>query len=179
MKAIDPKRFLPSSISKETADFNQGIHEIISSVPPTYTLPPQQIRDDREAGKGLWPVTRLEEVQDWSAPGTDGEVPLRVYIPDTVKGVYLHIHGGGFMLGRAHQSDVGLVRLAQECQVATCSVDYRLAPEDPYPAGPDDCENAALWLVEKVKKEFGTAVCRSGKPAAGSLYHRNPGPVAG
>ena len=95
MNAIDPKVFLPASISKETAEFNQGIHEIISSVPPTYTQPPQQIRDDREAGKGLWPVTKLDVVQDWAAPGPERDVPLRVYIPETVKGVYLHIHGGG------------------------------------------------------------------------------------
>jgi len=168
LNTIDPKVFLPASISKETVEFNQGIHEIISVVPPTYTQPPQQIRDDREAGKGLWPVTKLDVVQDWSAPGIDRDVPLRVYIPDTVKGVYLHIHGGGFMLGRAHQSDEGMVRLAQECQVATCSVDYRLAPEDPYPAGPDDCENAALWLVENAKKEFGTDVVIIGGESAGA-----------
>jgi acetyl esterase len=168
MNTIDPKVFLPASISKETAEFNQGIHEIISAVPPTYTQPPQQIRDDREAGKGLWPVTKLDVVQDRSAPGPDGDIPLRVYIPETVKGVYLHIHGGGFMLGRAHQSDVGLVKLADECQVATCSVDYRLAPEDPYPAGPDDCENAALWLIENAIKEFGTDVVIIGGESAGA-----------
>jgi len=168
MDAIDPKLFLPESISKETAEFNQGIHKIISSVPPTYTLPPQQIRDDREAGKGLWPVAKLDVVQDWAAPGPGGDVPLRVYTPDTVKGVYLHIHGGGFMLGRAHQSDVGMVRLAEACQVATCSVDYRLAPEDPYPAGPDDCEAAAHWLVENARKKFGTEVIIIGGESAGA-----------
>ena len=102
MNTIDPKVFLPASISKETAEFNQGIHEIISAVPPTYTQPPQQTRDDQEAGKGLWPAIKLDVVQDWSAPGHEGDVPLRVYIPETVKGVYLHIYGGGFMLGRAH-----------------------------------------------------------------------------
>jgi len=168
MNRIDTKLFLPESISRETAEFNQGIHDVISSVPPTYTLPPQQIRDDREAGKGLWPVTRLDEVKDWSVTGPRGDVALRVYIPDTVKGVYLHIHGGGFVLGRAHHADVGMVRLAKACQVATCSVDYRLAPEAPYPAGPDDCENAALWLVENAKREFGTGEIIIGGESAGA-----------
>lgn len=168
MDPIDPKLFLPESISLETAEFNRGIHAQISSVPPTYTLPPQQIRDDREAGKGLWPVTRLDEVEDWSAPGPDGDIPLRVYRPDTVKGVYLHFHGGGFMLGRAHHADVGMVRLAGACQVATCSVDYRLAPENPYPAGPDDCLSAARWLVEHAQKEFGTDVIIIGGESAGA-----------
>ena len=72
------------------------------------------------------------------------------------------------MLGRAHQSDVGMVNLAEECQVATCSVDYRLAPEDPYPAGLDDCETAALWLIENAKKEFGTDVVIIGGESAGA-----------
>ena len=168
MKPIDPTLFLPASISRETAALNQEIHELVSAAPPTYTLPPQQVRDDREAGKGLWPVTRLDEVEDWSAPGPDRDIPLRVYIPDTVKGVYLHFHGGGFMLGRAHHADVAMVRMARESQMATCSVDYRLAPEDPYPAGPDDCENAALWLVENAKKEFGTDVIVIGGESAGA-----------
>lgn len=168
METIDPKVFLPASISRETAEFNQDIHQLITAVPPTYTLPPQQIRDDREAGKGLWPVTKLDKVKDWSAPGPVGDVPLRVYTPETVKGVYLHIHGGGFMLGCAHHSDVGMVKLADTCNVATCSVDYRLAPEDPYPAGPDDCEAAALWLIENAKKEFGTDTLIIGGESAGA-----------
>ena len=166
MNGIDPKLFEPESISRETAEFNQDIHERISSLPPTYTLPPQQTRDDREAGKGLWPVTKMDEVEDWSVPGPEGDVPLRVYIPETVKGVYLHIHGGGFVLGRAHHADVGMVRMARECRVATCSVDYRLAPENPYPAGADDCERAAIWLVENAKKEFGTDVVVIGGESA-------------
>jgi len=81
--------------------------------------------------------------------------------------VYLHLHGGGWVLGSSHQQDVGLWRLANEAQVAVVSVDYRLAPEHPYPAGPDDCEAAALWLVESAAREFGTERLVIGGESAG------------
>ena len=68
--------------------------------------------------------------------------------PEVVDGVYLHFHGGGMTLGSAlAMDDRNWDR--QVCNVAVVSVDYRLAPEHPFPAGPDDCEAAALWLVEQ------------------------------
>jgi acetyl esterase/lipase len=82
--------------------------------------------------------------------------------------VYLHIHGGGFMLGRAYQYDEMMAAIAGACQVATVSVDYRLAPEDPYPAGPDDCETAAVWLAENAASEFGTDRLIIGGESAGA-----------
>ncbi len=168
MKTLDPALFLPKSIDEETRNFNDAIHKLLSAMPRTYTLSPQQIRDDREAGKGLWTVTRLDEVQDRFVPGPFGEIPIRVYVPEKVRGVYLHIHAGGFILGRAHHADIGLVSLANRCDVATFSVDYRLAPEDPYPAGPDDCEAAAVWLAENAKQAFGTEVLLIGGESAGA-----------
>jgi len=140
----------------------------LSVVPGTYSLTPQQIREDREAGKGLWPVTRLDEVQNRSVPGNSGEILIRIYVPEKIRGVYLHFHAGGFMIGRAHHADIGLVSLANSCDIVTCSVDYRLSPENPYPAGPDDCESAAVWLVENAKQTFGTEVLLIGGESSGA-----------
>ena len=70
----------------------------------------------------------------------------RIIAPAEPKGVYLHIHGGGWTWGTADEQDPWLDRLAERCGLAVVSVEYRLAPEDPYPAAPDDCEAAALWL---------------------------------
>ena len=72
---IDPAMFLPESIDKETAQFNEGIHAVLSRLPPTYTQPPQAIRDARERGEGLWPTRRLEEVGDRFIPGPAGILP--------------------------------------------------------------------------------------------------------
>ncbi|MBP1325386.1 acetyl esterase/lipase [Leucobacter exalbidus] len=69
----------------------------------------------------------------------------------------MEIHTGGFYLGSAAGSDVRNRRLVDALGVAVVSVDYRLAPEDPWPAAPDDCETAALWLAEHAEARFGTS----------------------
>ena len=94
-------------------------------------------------------------------------MPCRVFLPETVQGVYLHLHGGGWVLGRAHHSDVRNERIMQNCGVAIVSVDYRLAPEDPFPAGPDDCEAVAAWLAKNVAAEFGSDKLLIGGESAG------------
>jgi acetyl esterase len=167
-KIPDPLQFRRESIDQETTRFNEGIQRILSKVPPTYTLAPQTLRDARERGEGLWPMKRLKEVEDRSIPGPAGKILLRVCLPEEVKGVYLHIHGGGFMLGRAHHADEDCFKIARACQVATVSVDYRLAPENPFPAGLDDCEALACWLVKHMGAEFGTDRLLIGGESAGA-----------
>jgi acetyl esterase len=167
---LRPELFGPGAIDKETSDFNDTIEKLLSKMPPTYTQRPQNIRDARERGDGLWPTARRNDVEDRYIDGPEGKVLLRVYVPESPQGVYLHIHGGGFMLGRAHQSDEPCFRLANSCRVATVSVDYRLAPEDPYPAGLDDCEAAAVWLAGNMTSEFGVnRLLIGGESAGGNL----------
>ena len=57
--------------------------------------------------------------------------------------------------------------VADSCNVAIVSVDYRLAPEHPYPAGPDDCEAAAVWLLEHAQREYGSDRLLIGGESAG------------
>jgi acetyl esterase/lipase len=94
-------------------------------------------------------------------------VPVRIFAPPTIDAVYLHIHGGGFAIGVAAMNDVSNSEIAKTCNFAVVSVDYRLAPEHPYPAGPDDCEAVARWLVENSQSEFGTAKLLIGGESAG------------
>lgn len=88
----------------------------------------------------------------------DRTVPLRIHAPADrlATGVLLEIHGGGFYMGSAAASDVRNRQLADALGIAVASVDYRLAPENPWPAAPDDCETAALWLAEHAQDRFGT-----------------------
>ncbi|MBW2062061.1 MAG: alpha/beta hydrolase [Deltaproteobacteria bacterium] len=161
--------FDPEAVAPETAKFNERLEKILAAAPPTYTMAPQEIRDLREAGKSVWgPIKRLDEAEDRVVPGPAGEVPIRVFTPETVNGVYLHIHGGGFMLGRAYHNDEAHAEIAKRCCVAVISVDYRLAPENPYPAGADDCEAAAVWLAERAKSEFGSDRLLIGGESAGA-----------
>lgn len=128
---------------------------------------------DRASGRGpgSWEelrAARLAAAAPASSPfpaveelvGADGRsVPVRIHTPGqrSPAGVVLEMHGGGFYLGSAAGSDDRNRQLADALGVAVVSVDYRLAPEHPWPAAPEDCETAALWLVEHAPERFGTA----------------------
>jgi len=88
--------------------------------------------------------------------GPGGDLQLRIFRPDTIRAVVLDIHGGGWSLGTAASSDPINDIMARSCKAAVVSVDYRLAPEYPFPACIEDCKAAAKWLVDNSKKEFGT-----------------------
>lgn len=98
----------------------------------------------------------LLPAQEFSLPG-HAEFTVRVIRPEAaIKGVYLHIHGGAFMHGSAAMGDAASTALARDLQIATVSVNYRLAPQHSHPSAVDDCVNAALWLVQRAKSEFGS-----------------------
>ena len=169
MKLIDPRVFDPENIDFETAELNSKIEKELSALPPIYTFKPSDIRAARAAGNSIWgPIRHVAEAQDRMIAGPAGEIRLRVFVPDEIQAVYLHMHGGGFMLGQADHFDEMLNAVAQKCHVAVVSVDYRLAPENPYPAGPDDCEAAAVWLVENGPAEFGSKKLFIGGESAGA-----------
>ena len=88
--------------------------------------------------------------------GPGGDLQLRIFKPDTIRAVVLDIHGGGWSLGTAQSMDPMNDIMARTCKVAVVSVDYRLAPEYPFPACIEDCKAAARWLVNNSVKEFGT-----------------------
>jgi len=96
-------------------------------------------------------------------------VPCRVFRPDgRARGVYLHFHGGGMITGSPEMNDIPNRELARQFGLAVVSVDYRLAPEHPYPAGPDDGLAVARWLVEHAEREFGSGRLVAGGESAGA-----------
>jgi acetyl esterase/lipase len=166
---IDPALFRPEAISAEAAAFNAQVEAMLKDVTPTWQRDPQEVRDEREGGQGIFgPLVLSDEAQTRTLSTHTGEVPVRMFIPDRIEGVFLHIHGGGWVLGRAHHGDLRLLALSQRHNVAVVSVDYRLAPEHPYPAAPDDCEGVAQWLVENGRSEFGADRFVLGGESAGA-----------
>lgn len=109
------------------------------------------------------------------APATEelaGDVPVRIITPaDAPCGVLLDIHSGGFYMGAASDNDVRNRALADRLGVAVVSVDYRLAPEHPWPAAPDDCETVAKWLAESAEARFGTGRLVIGGVSGGDAGH--------
>ena len=168
---LDPKLFSPEAIDADTRRANETLEKLLAQTPAIHTQTPQAIRAAREAGQGMWgPIVRLPHADTRAISGPAGELPLRVLRPRSVpvRGVYLHIHGGGHVLGSHDAQDVALHQLAERTGAVCVSVGYRLAPEHPYPAGPDDCEAAALWLVENARREFGSERLAIGGESAGA-----------
>lgn len=122
---------------------------IEKGVPPTHTLTPAQARAfyrDRRAFTQPEPPA-MAEVRELRA----GEVPLRLYRPAGTSGsellpVLVYFHGGGWTIGDLDTHDVLCRQLAQASGAAVVSVDYRLGPEQRFPAAVDDCVAATRWV---------------------------------
>jgi len=96
-------------------------------------------------------------------------VGCRVFRPNQpTRGVYLHLHGGGLIAGTPRMSDPANSHLCQHLGVVVVSADYRLAPENPYPAAPDDAFAVACWLIDNAKAELGSARLLIGGESAGA-----------
>jgi acetyl esterase/lipase len=139
----------------ETREFNTELERLLATMPSVHTVLPEETRRARREGTGIYPAPVFLPNARWlQIDGPAGKLPLRVIPPEAEsRGVFLHFHGGGWTLGESDMQDVRLRRLAQETGLTVVSVGYRLAPEHPYPAGPDDCEAAALWLLGEAGKE--------------------------
>ena len=97
-------------------------------------------------------------------------ISVRIFRPDTILAVVMEIHGGGWCVGSAKEDDQQNDVLARTCKVAVISVDYRLSPENVYPAQVDDCENILLWLLKNVRSRFGVEkIILSGESAGANL----------
>jgi acetyl esterase len=161
--------FRPEAIADDTAKLNEMLVSLMTGLPDWWNVGAETAREARRQGRGPFPAPILSpRARTIIIPGRDGnEIPLRIIAPDRPRGVYLHIHGGGWVLGSASLQDPMLEHIADNTGLAVVSVEYRLAPENPYPAGPDDCESAAAWLVNNAKAEFGSDVLTIGGESAG------------
>jgi len=166
---IDPALFSPEAISPETQKANDEIENALKAMPPIYEIGAEAVREARKNGIGLLALEPFSDIAQWRTIKANGlEVPIRVFTPETINGIYLHIHGGGHTLGSADNHDQMLEGLAKQLNIAVISVEYRLAPENPWPAQPDDCQAAATWLVDNMEKEFGTNRLTIGGESAGA-----------
>jgi len=166
---IDPTVFNDEAIPEDVRAFNAGLQQMLTALPPTTSFSPQEIRAARRGGKSwMGPVIFSDLARTITIDGPGGDLELRVIDAGDSNGVYLHIHGGGWVLGAADLSDVANEMMARAAGVTVVSVEYRLAPEHPYPAGLDDCVAAAKWLIANGPAEFGTDRFTIGGESAGA-----------
>lgn len=130
---------------------------------------------------GRWQALADAEVHEVSA-----DAVVRLHRPDNPTApmpAMLWIHGGGYISGTATQEDRHCRRFVDELGIAVAAVEYRLAPEHPYPAGLDDCYAALSWLaqrpdVDSTRLAIGGESAGGGLTAAVALMARDRGEIA-
>lgn len=129
-----------------------GFLALVNSLPPPEALIVAEQRAGYLAMKAMTEADPrpMAVIKDLTCPGPAGPIPVRFYdIRETrdPSPVVLFFHGGGFVIGDLDTHNALCTELSAELDLPVLAVDYRLAPEHPFPAAPDDCEAAARWLA--------------------------------
>jgi acetyl esterase len=155
-----------------------GLLDFIASagLPPMSQGTPEDARAgfraltvDARPADALPPVASVEDI---TVPGGDGPRPARVYRPSTPGPLptIVLLHGGGFVIGDLDTHDLTARTLANGCDSVVVSVDYRLAPEEPWPAGVEDAIAATRWAASAVSTLGGDdRLAVAGDSAGGNL----------
>ncbi len=123
-------------------------------------------------------MERVARVENSTIPGPAGAIPVRLYAPDGTAPfpVLLYFHGSGWVLNNLDTHDAICRALTNGARCLTVSVDYRLAPENPFPAAVNDCFAAATWIAQHAAELGGDAGCIAvgGDSAGGNLSEFDP-----
>jgi acetyl esterase len=144
---------------------------------PTHQLTPQAARDGYRALPALLgPRPEVGAVQDRTIDGPGGPLRIRVYTPKAPAAtgpqpVLMYLHGGGWVIGDLDTHDRECRILCNDTPCVVVAVDYRLAPEHPYPAAVEDAWAALQWLVRHAHELGGDPerVAIGGDSAGGNL----------
>ena len=131
----------------------QSILDFIAAAegPPREEIDPAELRQSYAALSLVESRPEMASVTDRVVSGPGGDIPVRVYVPTDEPGprpVLVYFHGGGWVIGSVDTHDGTVRAVADGSGVTVVSVDYRLAPEHPFPAAIDDCLAAVRWVVQ-------------------------------
>ena len=119
--------------------------------PAFHTLTPQEARRIAAARPQPGEPEPVAKVEDRKIPSAGGDIPIRIYMPAggiPPFGVLVYFHGGGWVIGNIAMTDQPCRLLANVSGCMVVSVEYRLAPEHKFPAGPEDCYAATKWVSD-------------------------------
>lgn len=118
-------------------------------------------------------LAQVRSIEDGTLAGPAGDIAIRTYRPEADGPVptILYFHGGGFVIGDLDTQDDHARLLCRDVEAVVVSVDYRLAPEHPFPAGFEDCLAATKWVADNIAAVGGDAdrIAVSGDSAGGNL----------
>jgi len=139
------------------------------------------VADAREALSSISEALGCKDSQIFAAedreiPGPNGPIPVRIYWPDTAtpdqpRPLLIFYHGGGFALGDIETHDSVTRYLCEKAGAIVISVGYRLAPENPFPAGVEDCYATLMWVSENAGNLGGDGmrIALAGDSAGGNM----------
>ena len=143
--------------------------------PAQTKVPPSEARvitDDR-AKRFSGPYDEVHSVRDFEIPGPTRSLAARIYKPSAggPHPILVYYHGGGWVLGSLDSHDRGVRGLTVAAKCISISVEYRLAPENPFPAAVSDCLSALQWIVANAEQLGGDPmrVAVGGDSAGGNL----------
>lgn len=153
-----------------------AVLDVLAGMPPLWQEEPAVARAGYRAlsvdGRDPATLPPIASVDDITVPGAAGDVPARVYRPATAAALptIVMFHGGGWVIGDLDTHDIEGRNLANLCEAVVVAVDYRLAPEDPFPAAYDDAVAAARWIADH-EAGFGRSgrIAVAGDSAGGNL----------
>lgn len=128
----------------------------VSGTPAMSTLTPEEARISTDISMLAGVPEEVAKVEETLIPGPAGEIPVRIYTPEG-QGPFpalVYYHGGGWVIGNLDVVDVPCRQLANRTGCVVISVDYRLAPEHPFPAPAEDAYAAVEWVAEN-----GDSIC--------------------
>ena len=159
------------------AMLEQQAAEAPPDAPPLEALPLEVLRGFYQAqrtGQNVGTSPAEVTARDSTAPGPGGAIPVRLYTPPgavTPGPLLVYFHGGGWVIGDLETHDAHCRRLALYSDARVLAIDYRLAPEHPFPAGHDDALAATRWAFDHAA-EIGVDPARigvGGDSAGGNL----------
>ena len=121
---------------------------IENGAPPMWEMDAPSARAGYKAGNAVRGAGEaVAEVENHEVPGPGGGIPIRIYRPGAgVRPALVFYHGGGFVIGDLDTHDIECRRIANRADAVVVSVDYRLAPEHPFPAATDDAWAVLRWI---------------------------------
>jgi acetyl esterase/lipase len=163
-----------SSLSEATLAFNAKVTQATRATKPFWDIGAPEARRNRKEGRSAFPApVFLASAKQEAIPSRDAgrTIPCRSFRPQNgnkPRALFYHIHGGGWVLSDEMFQDPILQGFADALDIACVTVGYRKAPEDPFPAGPNDCFDVAEWLVKNAEETYGAKLAFIGGESAGA-----------